>query len=110
MNIRMIAWIMMAGFVSTASAVDVWHQSAVRSVYPQANGSVVLVLDQHVSCSNANNPQYYHIVSGQNGVVADGVKTMLATALVAFATGKSISLVFDPSTTFCYVNRLSVSE
>ncbi len=48
-----------------------------------------------------SNPNHY-------GVNSDGVKAMLATALTAYALGKSLSFVFDDSTTNCYINRLSI--
>jgi hypothetical protein len=78
MIVKAIVWIMSVAAGSIASGAEVWHQSIVRSVYPQANGSVVVVLDQNSSCSNQNNPQYSYIAAGQNSVTADAVKAMLA--------------------------------
>jgi len=92
-----------------AHGATAYFQSGVKFVYPQADGSFVLgFVNDAGTCSNTNSPKYFYVVAGQNGVTADGVKAMLATALTAFATGSSLSGAFDDATPACYINRFSV--
>jgi hypothetical protein len=94
---------------STAPAGTQYFQAPVQSVYPQGDGSFIVTFTQNTSlCPNQSSPQYFSVAAGQFGVNSDGVKAMLATALTAYALGKSLSFVFDDSTTNCYINRLSI--
>ena len=83
-------------------------QSPVKSVYPLADGSFIIILTNDASTCLATSPKYFYVAIGQNGVAMDGAKAMLATALTAFSTGSSLSLIFDDATTNCYVNRISI--
>ena len=94
-----------------AMATDQWAAGTVKNVYPMADGSFVITLSTSpATCPGAQNPNYLWVVVGQNGVTADGLKAMLATALTAAATEKPITLAFSDSTTYCYVNRFSMGE
>lgn len=94
---------------SASFAATQYFQGSVQSVYPQGDGSFILTFTQNSpACSSQSNPQYFSVAAGQFGVTSDGVKAMLATALTAFATGRSLSFAFDDSTSNCYINRLSV--
>lgn len=94
-----------------SQAAEIWHTSYLRWIYPQSNGSVVLVFtSDSTSCTSANNPDYYSIVVGQNGVTADGLRAMYATSLTAFAMGRQLQIAFDNSTSYCYINRLLTME
>jgi hypothetical protein len=86
-------------FSAEAQATEAYLSSTVKAVYPHSP-----------SCTDTQNPQYFHVAAGQNGVTAEGVKTMLAAALTAYATASPISIAFDTSTTNCYLNRLAVGE
>jgi hypothetical protein len=83
--------------------------STVKTVYPQADGSFVIILVNDTSTCSAPSPKYFFVTPGQNGVTVDGAKAILATTLTAFALGSSISLNFDDATPSCYVNRISIS-
>jgi hypothetical protein len=89
-----------------------WHASQVKFVYPQGDGSfVVEFVNNSASCSSAAIPtQYFYVVTGQNGVNADGLKNLLATALTAYATGSVLSIAFDNATPYCYINRFAVAQ
>jgi hypothetical protein len=67
-------------------------------------------LTDHASCTSAASPDYYYITVGQNGVTADGLRAMHATALTAFAMERQVSIAFDNATANCYINRLIVLE
>lgn len=94
---------------SSAIADPTWHTSTIRQVYPLANGDVVLTfMEDSAACASASTPDYFYIRVGLNGVTAEGLKNMLAAALTAASTGKSVSINFDDSNPGCFVNRLSV--
>ena len=101
----------LGGLLGAGSALggEAWGVDTVKMVYPLANGSFVLILNTSPpSCPSAGNPKYLYVVAGENGVTADGVKAMLATALTAAAAGKQLQVAFDDSTVSCYVNRLAL--
>jgi hypothetical protein len=50
------------------------------------------------------------VTVGAFGVTSDGLKAMLASALMAFAAGKKVSVAFEATSTYCDVNRLYVSD
>ena len=103
--------IVMAAIGAPASATNLYVQDKVRNVYPLGDGSFVITfVNPQTSCPSGSAPQYFYVTPGQNGVNADGAKSMLATALTAFATGTRITLVFDNATSYCYVNRLSLGD
>lgn len=94
-----------------ANAAEVWHTAYLKRIYPTSTGSVTLIfMTDHANCTNANNPKYYTIAVGQNGVTIDGLRAMHSTALTAFAMERQVSIAFDDATSSCYINRLYVSE
>ncbi|HEU5136527.1 MAG TPA: hypothetical protein VFU13_15355 [Steroidobacteraceae bacterium] len=96
---------------AVANAVDSWHQEKLKFVYPLGNGDFVLGFQSNSpSCASTSNPQYFYVSAGAYGVTAEGVKAMLATALMALATEKSIAIAFDGTSPYCYINRFSVQN
>ena len=93
---------------SNSYAAAAFVQSTVKSVYPQADGSFVIILTNDTSTRAATTPKYFFVTPGQNGTTVDGAKAMLATTLTAYALGSSLALSFDDATTYCYVNRISM--
>jgi hypothetical protein len=94
-----------------AGAAEVWHQDYVKTVYPLSNGNfIVTFVNSPAACTNASTPKYFHVGVGSNGVTGDGVKSMLATALLAFASGKRLTVVFEGASSTCDVNRLIISD
>ena len=99
-------------FVSAGSgavAAESWVIDYLVHVYPQGDGSFIITFQNSPpACISGANPKYLTVAAGHNGVVADGVKAMLAVSLTAFSTGKQIQAAFDDSTAECYINRLRV--
>jgi len=96
-------------FATGASAVEGWATDTIRYVYPLSTGNFVIALNSNPAiCPAVGDPKYFYVVAGENGVTADGVKAMLASALAAMAMGKQLQIAFDNSTTYCYVNRFVV--
>ena len=90
-----------------ALATTFWHSGTLNWIYPQADGSVVLTFTtDHPSCTNTASPKYYLVMVGQAGVTADGMKNMVATALSAFAMGRTLNVNFDDATNNCFINRM----
>jgi hypothetical protein len=105
-----VAWIV--GFLSVAgaghvAATDRSHTSKIRYVYPLSDGNfVVTFLADDSYCTNGSSPKYYLVSVGSNSVTADGAEKMFAAALAAAAQGVTVVIVYDDSTTNCYINRL----
>ena len=94
---------------TSAQAAESWASGQLKYVYPLNDGGFVISLTQNpASCASAANPKYLHVRVGFNGVTADGVKAMLATALTAIAAGNELQIAFDDSTPDCNVNRLRI--
>lgn len=90
-------------------ATERYHASTLRAVYPLASGDFVLLFDvDSTQCSATNNPKYMYISVGQNGVTSEGSSKMYAAALFALATRQTVSMAYDDSTTYCYINRYTV--
>jgi hypothetical protein len=110
-NWRLVVGILMTVLATRVDAVEAWHTSTVRQVYPLAEGAFVLTFaTESASCTSASSPKYYYVAAGQNGVTADGLRNMLAVALTAFAMGRPVSIAFESATSACYINRLSINQ
>lgn len=98
-----------ASFGSRVSATERWHGGVPKNVYTGGSGWIVLTFpNEPVDCQAVGTPKYMYIVVGANGVTADGAKQMLATAMLAVATGKSLSVAYDDATASCYINRVMI--
>jgi hypothetical protein len=97
----------MLAATSTSAWAETWHTARIKSVYPLANGSVVLIFVEDAPACPGSVPGKYHYISvGENGVTAEGVKMLMATALVALAMDKTVSVAFAEGSSGCYINRL----
>jgi hypothetical protein len=94
-----------------ANATEAYHTGRLKFVYALGDGSYVIgFLANSAACTSSEPTKYMYITAGQNGVTADGLKNMIATALLGYATGGALSIAFDNSTSYCYINRLSLAE
>jgi len=94
---------------SQVSAVATWHTSKIKTVYPLANGSVVITfINDSDTCQNGSSPKYYYLAANENGVTEAGLRNIYSAALVAAASGKDVIISFESATSACYINRLSV--
>jgi hypothetical protein len=48
----------------------------------------------------------FYVAPTQNGVTVDGAKNILSLALVAFTTGKKVSIRYNNGTSSCYVQQI----
>ena len=76
---------------SNACAATVVVQSTLKSVYPLADGSFVIILTNDTSTCPTATPKYFYVTPGQSGMTVDGAKAMLASALTVFAVGVLLS-------------------
>src|SRR5262245_32596258 len=95
-------------FSTASQAVERQHQSTLKFVYPLANGDFVLGFDVDAPQCSAPSPKYMYAAVGQNGMTAEGAKKLYAAALTGFAAGRLVSIAYDDSSAYCYINRLSV--
>jgi hypothetical protein len=106
--------ILLACIGLSASAVanaESWLTSTIKRVYPLGDGSFVLIMTiDAADCAGTPGNKYHYVRPGVYGVTSDGVRAMLATALTAFASGKTVSIAFDQSSSSCDINRLTVNQ
>ncbi|MDM3869726.1 response regulator receiver protein [Porticoccus sp. W117] len=96
--------------ITAIAATPTWHNSKIRTIYPLADGRVVLTLENDsAACQNNSSPKYYYIAVGENGVTQEGLNNMLSVALTAATTGREISFNFDADSSGCQINRLSLN-
>ncbi len=103
---------MMLFLCNTVSAAERWITSKLISVYPHANGSIVISFEvDSPSCTNSATPYKYHKIEvGQNSVTEQALNNMHAVALTALTAGFAVSVNFDDSTNQCYVNRIHLKH
>lgn len=96
---------------SRLCAAETWHTAQIRWIYPQADGNFVVTFQSDsAACTSANNPKYYFVGNGYNGVNAEGVTKIYAAAMLALALGKSLTIAFDEGTSSCSVNRALMGD
>jgi hypothetical protein len=92
-----------------AHAAEHWISSTIKAVYTQSTGSFILVFNTQYGAPPCNSqPQYFYVTVGENGVTAEGVKSLLATSLAAASQHQTVEVAFDDTTSQCYVNRVWV--
>lgn len=109
MNTRtfMIALIAPIVVSTSAMAAESWHTSTIKKVYPQANGTFIVVFDTNASdCPNTNLDKYHYVSPTQNGMTEEGAKKIYAAALLALAMDKTVQVAFDNATSSCHINRM----
>lgn len=88
---------------------DVWHTAHVERVYPQGDGRFVLTFTKNSdTCPNTSTPKFHYVAVGQKGVTQEGMNQMFSTALSAAVSGRELTIVYDPTTNYCYIDRLLI--
>jgi hypothetical protein len=106
---RLVGACSMLAMSPTGWAASVGFTAHLTSVTAIGDGRSVLQFDTTSSSCPAT-PQGFYVAAGQNGVTADGAKSILSTAFLAFALGKTLNIFFDSSTSYCYVSQAIVIE
>lgn len=89
-------------------ADHVWHESKVKWIYPQANGSIVITFENSSArCLNGN--AYYYLKVGENHVTEEALDKYYSLALSAALSGKPLHVNFDTSSNECFINRMFVN-
>jgi hypothetical protein len=98
--------------VGNALGIEVNFTSIVKWVYPLSDGSFVLTFNTTdlTVCPGTVVPDYYHVITGQNGITVEGSKKIYSAAMLAFSLSKPVIVFFDNATTNCYVNRVIVTN
>ncbi len=110
---KQLCKLVLAGlFMVGALAIDApaeaatWHTAKILSVYPQSEGSFVLVFNANSPACASGNPDYFYVRAGQNNVTLEGQRAMLTVATAAMLSGKEVAISFDESSSNCWVNRM----
>ncbi len=104
--ISLLMAISLASF-HTQAADNKWFTSTVKTLYPYADGSFVIVFDNiNEGCTGKD--KYHRVKAGQNGVSPAAIELMFSTVLSAGTLGKKLSVVYDASTSGCYINRMNI--
>src|SRR5438876_893277 len=104
---KLAQWMLAFGVVAFAiptMAANTGHAANLTRIDTLGDGRIVLQFDvDNNACPDTNNPKGYYVAVGQNGVTADGIKNILATAMLALSLGKPLTIYFDSATAYCYV-------
>lgn len=90
-------------------AAEVWFESTLTYVYPDGDGSFVLVFNED-SPNCQHGAKFHRVRVNQNGVTEEGKRMMYAAALAAKVSGSRLQIVFDDASTSCYVSRLRLRD
>jgi hypothetical protein len=98
-------------FGSGADAAAVGWTAHISQLLTLWDGRIVLLLDaDSSSCTDTGTPKHYYIASGLgvNGVTADGLAALTATAMEAFALGKQVGITFDSTSSYCAISQMAI--
>lgn len=110
MRYLIFMFMFMVSFSSISlSSNEVWHSSIIESVYPLASGNFVMRFkNQSSACTSVNNPKYHYVDVGVNGMSEGGANKIYSAALAAAMAEKTVTVIFDKSSTRCNIDRLLV--
>lgn len=95
----------------SAIAAPVWKSATtIQGIQAGADGSFILALPAGSDPVCTNGGVFFYVAPGQNGVTPEGARVILSVALLAYASGKQIHLLYDNSTQACYVQTLHLTN
>ncbi len=117
MNKWLTAWTVAALtsclLTGNATAAPVWTPpstiTSIETVGTDSGFIVYFSTSLPGPCSAAGSNALF-IYPNQNGVTTDGVKMLLSTALLAFTTGKQVTVAYDNSTANCWGAYIKISQ
>ena len=91
------------------AAADVSHSAKIAFVDTQKNGDIAIRFSSNSEqCSNGNNPKTHYIRVGKAGVNERAYRSLLTNLISAAYAGKTVHIVFDDSTSNCWISRVNV--
>jgi hypothetical protein len=97
-----------------------WHYNApIARIYPISTGAsgattiLVSFMNSTNLCTATGSNlagKYYYIKVGENSVTSDSLKNMFGVLMLAKAMGKEVNVLFDDSTSYCYIKQLVIKE
>jgi len=109
--IRAMVALTLLGLAPALHAAEYLHASYLLRVHPLADGTLILMfVTDSTNCPSSASPKEFRVALGQNGMTADGLRAIQATALTALATGARLEVAFDNGSANCYVNRALIRE
>ena len=112
-NSRHVRRLVVAGLLASLpmgqiSAANTWKSNfPVHSVVAHQNGFELVLEASDPACGPSGN--LFTVQEGLNDQSAEGVKRLLAVALFAMATGKTVNALVDTSISGCPVQQLQVN-
>ena len=93
------------------SATNVWVNNAtINGVQVMHDGTFIAYLPANEGSICSQGGRLHYVQSGVNEVTPEGLKSLLSIALVAQTTGKKVSILYDPGSSNCYVQRIYLSN
>lgn len=87
---------------------DAWHGEKVSMLYPLANGDFVISFANFpTDCTNSS--KYMYVKVGARGMTLEGANKLYSLAMMAFASGKALSVNYLKTSPTCDINRMYVS-
>lgn len=102
---------MASGHVNAASAATWTGSKTVTSVQIVNTGGIIIYFDSIVNaaCTDAGTNSVY-VLAGMQGVTAEGVDAIRASAFIGLTTGMSINVLYDETTSRCYGKYILVTK
>jgi len=94
---------------TNASAANTWMNSMQITALQSLTDGGFLILGPANVAAACNGGNSFTVRAGQNGQTAEGVKTALALAASAFATGVPVTFLYDNTNSTCYVQVLAAA-
>jgi hypothetical protein len=103
--------LLLTGATGPAFSASQSITTTIAKVYPLGSGNLILILaSDHASCTSPNTPDYYKALVNQNGVTEEGLVSIHATAMTAFALGRTVSIYFDDATPDCLIKQILLRQ
>jgi hypothetical protein len=105
------AMLLGVGMSNGAMAVAWTGAREIVSVQVVETGGFLLEFSAAVNAAcTAGGPNRLYIYPGSHAVTADGAKSLLATALMAFASGMKVNVLYDDTAPNCWGRYITLSK
>ena len=94
-------------FSSLSPAENVWKNSTyIEGVQALHTGGYILYLPPDSSLSCQEGGKLFYLAANQNGMTQEGLSNILSVALVAYTAKRQVSVLYDDSSSSCYVQQV----
>lgn len=111
---KKVKFLLLTALLSTSAishAENLWvNDTNITGIQALNDGRFILYLPAGSGPVCNEGGKLFYVVPGQNGVSAEGAKTILSLALVAQSTKNKASIKYDNSTASCYVQQFYLNN